>query len=149
MLSSASTTQAYFVLRFPILRWVSPLLFIGILQSIAAGIGTSNFLRFEFFVVWLNEEYSSQLSGVFEFGFSTVHLCFALFLTASDINFHIPGHTSSGREVVCFLVSLLPDLVCPSGGLSFSRTNLENPVHASDNSLSPSGVGKCNLSDFP
>ena len=36
VLSSASTVQAYFVLRFPILRWVSPLLFIGILQSIAS-----------------------------------------------------------------------------------------------------------------
>ena len=45
VLSSASTTQAYFVLFFPILRWASPLLFIGILQGIAAGIGTSNFLR--------------------------------------------------------------------------------------------------------
>ena len=34
VLSSASTTQAYFVLRFPILRCVSPLLFIGILQAL-------------------------------------------------------------------------------------------------------------------
>ena len=44
-----------FVLRFPILRWVSPLLFICILQGIAAGIGTSNFLRAAFIVssiVW-------------------------------------------------------------------------------------------------
>ena len=51
VLSSASTIQAYFVLRFPILRWVSPLLFIGILRRIAAGIGTFNFLRAGL-VVW-------------------------------------------------------------------------------------------------
>ena len=39
-----------FLLRFPILRWVSPLLLIGILQRIAAGIGTSNFPRAAFIV---------------------------------------------------------------------------------------------------
>ena len=40
-----------FCLAFPKkLRWASPLLFIGILQSIAAGIGTSNFLRAAFIV---------------------------------------------------------------------------------------------------
>ena len=55
-----------------------------------------------------------------------------LFFATSDICFHISRHTSSGREVVCFLVSL-PNHVYPSGGLSFSRTNLVNPVHASDN----------------
>ena len=51
MFSSASTIQAYFVTRFPILRWVSPLLFTGILQGIAAGIGTSNFLCAAFVVI--------------------------------------------------------------------------------------------------
>ena len=57
------------------------------------------------------------------------HLCFAFFFAASDINFHISGHTSSGREVFCFLVSLHPDHVYPSGDVSSSRTNLVNPVH--------------------
>ena len=72
------------------------------------------------------------------FGFSIAHLCFAFFFAASDINFHISGYTSSRREVVCFLESLLPDHVHPSGGLPFSRTNHVNPVHASNNSLFPS-----------
>ena len=70
------------------------------------------------------------------FGFSMGHLCFAFLFAASDFCFHISGHTSSGREVVCFLVSLHPDHVYPSGGLSFSRTNLVNPVRASDNTSS-------------
>ena len=39
------------------------------------------------------------------FGFSMAHLCFAFFFAASDIKFHISGHKSSGREVVCFVVS--------------------------------------------
>ena len=72
------------------------------------------------------------LSG---FGFSIVHLCFAFFFAASDIRVHISGHTSSGREVFCFLVSLLPDHVYPSGGLSFNKMNLVKPLHASDNSF--------------
>ena len=74
------------------------------------------------------------------FGFSMAHFCFALRLRfdASDMCFHISGHTLSGLEVVCFLVSLSPDHVYPSGGLSFNKINLVKPVHASDNSLSPS-----------
>ena len=72
------------------------------------------------------------------FGFSIAHLCFALLFAASDICFHISGHSLSGLEVVCFLVSLSPDHVYPSGGLSFSKICLVRPVHASDNSLSPS-----------
>ena len=109
--SSASTTQACFVMRFPILRWVSPLLFIGILQGIAAGIGTDNFLRAAF-IVSLNSLSFGSMKNIplnclafSSFGISIAHLCFALFFAASDINFHISGHTSSGREVVCFLVS--------------------------------------------
>ena len=130
VLSSASTTQAYFVLRFPILRWVSPLLFLGILQGIAAGIGTSNFLRAAF-IVSLNSSSFGSMKNIplnclafSSFGFSTAHLCFAFFFAASDIKFHFSGHTSSGREVVCFLESLPPDLVYPSGGLSFNKMNL-------------------------
>ena len=43
------------------------------------------------------------------FGFSVAYFCFALLFAASHICFHISGHTLSGLEVVCFLVSLLPD----------------------------------------
>ena len=63
VLSSASTTQAYFVLRFPILRWVVPRQFIGILQGIAAGIGTSNFLRAAF-IVSLNSSSFGSLKNI-------------------------------------------------------------------------------------
>ena len=72
------------------------------------------------------------------FGFSIVHFCFALLFASSDICFHISGHSLAGLEVVCFLVSPPPDHVYPSGGLSFNKMNLVKPVHASDNSLSPS-----------
>ena len=102
---------------------VSPLLFIGILQGIAAGIGTSNFLRAAF-IVSLNSSSSGSLKNILfnclalsSFGFSISHLCFPFFFDASDICFHISGHTLSGREVVCFLVSLLPDHVPAAPGL--------------------------------
>ena len=117
MLSSASTTQAYFVLRFPILRWVSTLLFIGILQGIAAGIGTFNFLRAAFIVSLSSSSFGSMKNiplnclALSSFSLSMAHLCFAFFFAASDICFHISGHTLSGLEVVCFLVSLHPDHV--------------------------------------
>ena len=95
VLSSASTTQAYFVLRFSILRWVRPLLFTSILQRIAAGIGTSNFLRAAF-IVTLNSSSFGSIKNIrlnclasSSFGFSTAHLCFAFFFDASDICFHI------------------------------------------------------------
>ena len=144
MLSSASTTQAYFVMRFPILRWVSPLLFNGILQGIAAGIGTSNFLRAAFLMSLNSSSFVSMKNipfnclALWSFVFSFVHFCFAFFFAASDMCFHISSHTLSGLEVVCFLVSLSPDHVYPSGGLSFNKMNLVKPVHASDNSFSPS-----------
>ena len=122
VLSSASTMQAYFVLRFPILRWVSPLLFIGILQGIAAGIGTSDFVRAAFIVSWKSSSFDSIKNiplvclALSSFGSSIAHLCFAFFFAASVKKFHISGHTSSGREVFCFLVSLPPDHENPSGG---------------------------------
>ena len=106
VLSSASATQAYFVLRFPILRWVSPLLFIGILQSIAAGIGTSNFLRAAFIVSLNSSSFGSMKNvplyrlALSSFGFSLARLCFAFFFAASDICFHISVHTLSGLEVI-------------------------------------------------
>ena len=57
--------------------------------------------------------------------------CLALYIC-----FHKSGRTMSGLEVVCFVVSLSPDHVYPSGGLSFNEMKLVKPVHASDNSLS-------------
>ena len=142
--SSASTILAYLVLRFPILRQVCPLQFAGVLQSIAAGIGISNFLRaffhgvFKFFIIRFNKKTPRNLLALSSFGFSIAHFCFALLFAASDICFNISGHTLSGLVVVCFLVSLSPDHAYPSGGLSFNKMNLVMPVHASDNSLSPS-----------
>ena len=41
------------------------------------------------------------------------------------------------EKFFCFLVSLHPDHVYQSGGLSFNKMNLVKPVHASDNSFSP------------
>ena len=72
------------------------------------------------------------------FGFAKAHFCFSLRFDASDISFHISGHYVSGLEVVCFLVSLPPDHVYPSGGFSFNIVNLVNLVHVFDNSRSPS-----------
>ena len=60
LLPSASTTQAHFVLRFQKLRWVSPLLFIGISQGVAAGIGTSNFARAAFIVSLNSSSFGSM-----------------------------------------------------------------------------------------
>ena len=95
-------------------------------------------MNFSFFIVFFFSIKNIPLNclALSSFGFP-IHLCFAFFFAASDINFHISGHTSSGREVFCFLVSLHPDRVNPSGGLSCNRTNLVNPVHAPDNSFSP------------
>ena len=71
------------------------------------------------------------------FHFSMIHFCFASRSDASDACFHISDHTLSGQEVVCFLVSLYLDHEHPLRALSFNKTNLVKPVHASDNFLSP------------
>ena len=141
--SSASTIQASLVLRFAILRQFSPRQFDSVLQGIAAGIGISNFLR-AFLMVCLNSSSSGSMKKIpriclvlSSFGFSIAHFCFALLFAASDTCFHMSGHTLSGLEVVSFLVCVHPDHVYPSGGLSFKK-NLVKPVHASDNSHSPS-----------
>ena len=67
------------------------------------------------------------------------HFCFDLRFDASIRRMlpHIWPYTV-GLEVVCFLISLSPDHVNPSAGLSFNKMNLVLPVQASDNSLSPS-----------
>ena len=114
------------------------------LQGIAVRFGASNFLRAAF-IASLNSSSFGSIKNIplnclalSSFGFSIVHLCFAFCFAASDICFHISGHTLSGREVVCFLVRLHPDHVYPPSGLSFNKMNLEKPDHASDNSLFPS-----------
>ena len=111
--SSASTTQACLVIAFPNIAVGFSTAFYRYFARHCCWhrnfqLSTSGFhCEFEFFVVWLNEEYSSQLSGVFELWFLDGPSLFcSLFFAASDINFHISGHTSSRREVVCFLVGL-------------------------------------------
>ena len=72
------------------------------------------------------------------FSLSIACCCFSLRFGASDICLHISVDTMSGLEVVCSLVNLLQDLVYPYGGLLLKKVNHVTPVHASDNSLSPS-----------
>ena len=76
---------------------------------------------FEFFIPWINEMNTTQSSGIVELWFLDSPLLFALLFAASDICFHISGHTLSGLEVVCYLVSLHPDHEHPSRGLSFKK----------------------------
>ena len=141
--SSASTMHAYLVFRFSMLQ-VFPRQLTGVLQGIAAGIIISNFLR-SFFMVCLNSSSSGSMKKISRnclalssLGFSVAHFCSAFRFDASDVCFRKSGHTLSGREFFCFLVGLPLDLVFPSGGLSFNEMNLVKPVHASDDSLSPS-----------
>ena len=47
-----------------------------------------------------------NLLAISSLGFSMIHFCFAFRFDASDICFNISGHTVSGLEVVCFIVSL-------------------------------------------
>ena len=84
----------------------------------------------EFFIVWFNKEYSSQLSGIVELWFLKSPSLFLLFfLAASGINFHTSGHTTSGREFFLFpCKSPTWTMYILSGGLSFNWTNLVNPV---------------------
>ena len=66
------------------------------LQSIATGIGNSNFS-------------TSSFHCTLEFvkrGFSIAHFCLSLRFGASEICFHISGHALSSLEVVCSLVNL-------------------------------------------
>ena len=62
-----------------------------------------------------------DLLALSSFGFSMAHFCFSLRFDVSDICFHKSGHTLSGLEVVCFLVSLHPNHVCPSSEYNESR----------------------------
>ena len=91
-----------------------PRQFTGVLKSFAAGIGISNFLR-AFLMVCFHSSSSGSMKKIprnclalLSLGFSIAHFCFAFRFDASDICFHISGHTLSGLEVVCFFVSLSP-----------------------------------------
>ena len=91
---------------------------------------------FQFFIIWFNEEDTTWCSGIIELWFleSPLSLCFSLHQTYASTNPEI--HCRVLRLFVSSS-SLLPDHVCPSGGLSFNKVNLVQPVHASDDSLSP------------
>ena len=120
-------------------------LFIGILQGIAAGIGISNFLRA--FFSWCSwsphpqvqwRRYHVNCLALSSFGFSIALFCIAFRFDASNMWFHISGHTLSGLEVVRFLVSLPADHAYPSRGLAINKMNPVQPVPAPDNSPSSS-----------
>ena len=129
------TNQKYRLLYTSIFRLVFPnnaagfpAAIFGVLQSIAAGIGISNFLR-AFFMVRLNSSSSGSMIKIprilltlSNFGFSMILFCFAFRFDASDICCHISGHTLSGLEVVCFLVSLSSDHGNPASDDSLSPT---------------------------
>ena len=115
-----------------------------VLQRIAAGIGTSHFLR-AFFIISLNSSSAGSrkqiprfFSSIVKLRTSIAHFFFSLRFDASDISFQTSGHRESSLDVVCFLVSPLPDHVYPSGVFSSIIVNLVTPVHVSDNSRSPS-----------
>ena len=100
-------------------------------------LSTSGFRReLEFFIVWFNKEYSSQLPGIVELWFldSPSLFCLLFLLHRTHASTYLATHRL-GERLFVFLVSILTDHVYPSGGLSFSRTNLVKPVHASDNSF--------------
>ena len=99
-------------------------------KGIAAGIGISNFLR-AFLMVSLNSSSSGSMKKIprsllafSSVGFSMVHLGFSVRFDVSEISFQVPGHKVAGLKVVCFLVSLLLDHVCPSGCFSLNLVNL-------------------------
>ena len=64
-------------------------------------------------------------------GFSMAHLCLAFFFAASNMRPHIWTYIVRTRGIL-FSCKSHPDHENPSGGLPFSRTNIVNPVHASD-----------------
>ena len=116
-----------FVLRMPEELQVSLYSRPLVLQGIAAGIGTSNFLRAfseNFFfskIPHLLGPWSKYLASFLaspSFGFSIAHSRCSFRCDASDMSFHISGHREAGLDVVCFLVSRLPDHAHPSRGFS-------------------------------
>ena len=104
------------------------------LHGIAAGIGTSNFLR-GFSIVSVNSSSAGSMKyiprnflALSSFVFSIAYFCFSFRFDASDTSFHISGHKESGLDVVCFLVSRSQDHVYPSGSFSSTVVNLNIPI---------------------
>ena len=116
----------------------------GVLQGIAAGIGTSNFLRaffhdvLELLILRINEEDTTQFSGIFELSFldSPLLLYFAFRCVRHMIPHIWPYIVGSWGHL--FPRQSPRTVVYPSGGLSFNKINLVKLVHASDNSRSSS-----------
>ena len=90
---------------------------------------------FEFSIIRINEVNTAQFPGTVEPRFLDSPLL--LFFACRRIG-HIFPKSLAILEVVCVLVSLLPDHVYPSGGFSLNTANLAKPVHLADNSRSPS-----------
>ena len=144
--SSASTTEAYFVLCPPMVRQVSLLLRHNeVLQSIAAGIGTSNF-QCAFFMISSNSPSSGSMKKIpgnllalSSFGFSIVHFCFSYVLMHQTCVSTFLAIICRALKSFVFSSVSLPDHEDPSGGsFSLNIVNLAKPVHVSDNSRSPS-----------
>ena len=115
------------------------------LQGIAAGIGTSNFLRAAFIVSLSSSSFRSikifpsQLSGIVELWFLDRPSLFRFLFRCIGHKFpHIWPHIVRTRSFFCFLENLPLDHENPSGGLSFNKMILVNPVGVSDHSFSPS-----------
>ena len=91
----------------------------------------------EVLVLRSTEEDTTWLPGIIELWFldSPLSLRFA-FRCIRHMLPHIWPYIVGSWGCLCPRLS--PDHVYPSGGLSFNKMNLVKPVHASDNSLSPS-----------
>ena len=140
--SSASAIQAYFWSCFP--QYCGRFHRGNLLVFYKVVLLASEFpaIHERFFMVSLNSSSFGSMKKIprnclalSSFGFSTAHFCFAFRFTASDICSHMHCQV---LKLFVSIVSLLPDHVHPSGGLSFNRINLVKPVHASDNSPCPS-----------
>ena len=90
--------HAYFVLRISEVLQVSLYFLPLIWKGIAAGIGTSNFLRaflssfLELRICWINDVNTSQPSCIVKLRFFDSPLLFFLFRCATfDMSFHISG----------------------------------------------------------
>ena len=102
------------------------------LFSCADEVNVYNFLRAIFIYVWIlhHQDQLRKYHAIFwhvRDPISRLPTCFSLRFGASNICLqHISGDTMSGIEVVCSLVSLLQDLVFPSGGFSLKKKTMWN-----------------------
>ena len=142
--SSASSTQAYLVLRFQILLQVSPRHFTGVLQGIAAGIGISNLLR-AILMVCLNSSSSGSMKKIPRFVWHYRASVSRWFTFASLFVFMHQTYASTYLAIHCrvlrsFVSSLVSHRTVYIHQVAFrsKRINLVKPVHASDYFVSPS-----------